>query len=115
MCVCVCVWHYNFLPHPPSPSEFADICHRSTDLHFPDYTDQIAVIQDSLTKVCKNRASCGGGQQLESSGSSQTSERSTPRGGSPMSTFTMTTGGGGRGPMNGDMPSHQDPVMLKPG
>jgi hypothetical protein len=61
--------------------KFSEICHQSTDFHFHDYSQQISAVTDCLARVSQSRVS--GGLQLESSCSSQTSETSTPRAGSP--------------------------------
>jgi hypothetical protein len=61
--------------------KFSEICHQSTDFHFHDYSQQISAVTDCLARVSQSRVS--GGLQLESSSSSQTSEPSTPRAGSP--------------------------------
>ena len=73
-------------PSPPPPStEFADICHQSTDLHFPDYSEQLSAVLECAMQASESRDVDSQQLVLESSSSSQTSEgtASTPRGGSP--------------------------------
>ena len=71
-------------PAPLSPAGFADICHRSTDFHFPAYAEQLSAVQECAVRAAEARHSAKQ-PVLESSSSSQTSDSQplTPRGGSP--------------------------------
>jgi hypothetical protein len=37
--------------------KFADICHQSTDFHFPDYSDQLLAVKESAARANENRKS----------------------------------------------------------
>ena len=77
--------------------EFSDICHQTTDLHFPDYSEQLVTVLEAVSSASDSREqqqpAVGVGLGLESSSSSQTSEPSTPRGGSPFHHHQQERGG----------------------